>query len=154
MVSLNNPGTIKALKNYGFLKYFKLSRMRQQSELLQFVVHAWDPTDQDFHIRDKLIPISIDDVYFLTGLSRCGAPISLSGSPHGGESVRDYVRQFCRLGTQPSKDEKIIIKDILDFPLRKILFTNAKLASSETLHLANRSYMQYALECLEATLFN
>jgi len=96
----------------------------------------------------------IDDFYFLTGLSRRGAPISLSGSSCGGESVRDYVQEFYRPGTKPSKDRKIIIKDICDLPLRTILFTNAKLAGSVTLHLANRSYMQYALECLEPTLFN
>ena len=35
-----------------------------------------------------------------------------------------------------------------------ILFTIAKLAGSVTLHLTNRSYMQYALECLEPKVFN
>ena len=78
MVALNDPGTVEALKNCGLLKYFRLSGMRQQIELLQFLVHAWDPTDQVFHIRDKVVPITIDDIYFLTGLSRRGAPISLS----------------------------------------------------------------------------
>ena len=62
MVSLNNPGIVQALKNCGFLKYFRLSGMRQKSKLLQFLVHAWDPTDQAFHIRDKVVPIIIDDV--------------------------------------------------------------------------------------------
>ena len=33
MVSVNDLGIVEALKNYGLLKYFKLSRMRQQSEL-------------------------------------------------------------------------------------------------------------------------
>ena len=99
MVALNNPGTFEAVKNYWFLKYFKLSGIRQQIELLQFLVCAWDPTDQTFHIRDKMVPITIDDIYFLIGLSRRGAPISLSGFSHGGESVRDYFRQFCRPAT-------------------------------------------------------
>ena len=30
----------------------------------------------------------------------------------------------------------------------------AKLVGTVTLHVANRSYMQYALECLEPTVFN
>ena len=30
----------------------------------------------------------------------------------------------------------------------------AKLVGTVTLHVANRSYMQYALECLEPTIFN
>ncbi len=154
MVSLNDPGTIEALRNCGLLKYFRLSRMRQQFELLKFLVHAWDPVDQDFHIGDKVVPILIDYVYFLTGLLRCGAPISLSGFSCGGELVRDYIQQFCWTGTHPSKDGKINIRDVSDFPLRMILFTITKLAGSVTLHLANRSYMQYALECLEPTLFN
>lgn len=39
-------------------------------------------------------------------------------------------------------------------PLRTIIFTIVKVAGSVTLHLVNISYMQYALECLEPTVFN
>ena len=42
----------------------------------------------------------------------------------------------------------------MDFPLRTILFMIAKLASTITLHVANGTYMQYALECLEPIVFN
>ena len=48
----------------------------------------------------------------------------------------------------------ISIKDVRDMPLRMFLFTIAKLANNVTLHVANRSCMQYALECLEPTVFN
>jgi len=154
MVALNDPGIVEALRDCGLLKYFMLFRMRQQLELLQFLVHSWDPTDQPFHIGGKVLPILIDDVYFLIVLLRHGAPISLSGFAHGGESVRDNIQRLCRPGTQPSKDGKINIKDIRDLPLRTILFTIAKLKSSLTLHLANISYMLFALECLEPTTFN
>lgn len=68
--------------------------------------------------------------------------------------MRYYIRQFCRRGTQPRKDGKINIRDVGDFPLRKILFTITKLVGIVILHLANRSYMQYALECLEPKVFN
>ena len=149
MVALNDPGTVEALKKCEILKYFKLLGMRQQIELLQFLVHAWNLTNQTFHIRDIMVPIIIDDIYFLTRLLRRGAPISISRFSHGGESVRNYIRQFCRPGTQPSKDGKINIRDVSEFPLRTILFTITKLAGNVTLHLANKSYMQYALECLE-----
>jgi len=91
MVSLNDPGTVEALGNCGLLKYLRLSKMRQQSKLLQFLVHQWDLTDQAFHIRDKVVPIVIDDFYFLISFLRHGAPISLSGATSGGETVRDYV---------------------------------------------------------------
>lgn len=78
-------------------------------DLLQYLVHAWDPIDQVFQIRGKSIPITIEDIYFLTGLSRRGAPLSLSGLARGGESVRDYIHQFFREGSQPSRDGKIDI---------------------------------------------
>ena len=39
-------------------------------------------------------------------------------------------------------------------PLQTILFTITKLVGSVTLHVVNRSYMQYVLECLEPTMFN
>lgn len=42
---LKNQGTVNALKNCGLLKFFCLSNMRQQMELLQSLVHAWDPID-------------------------------------------------------------------------------------------------------------
>ena len=107
-----------------------------------------------FQIRGKSIPLTVVYIYFLTGLSRHGAPLSLSGSAHGGESMREYIRRHCREGSQPSTDGKINIQDVTDWPLRTILFTFARLAGSSALHIANRSYMQYALECLEPKVFN
>lgn len=87
MVSLNDLGTVEAIRdfgmNFGLLKYFRLYGMRQQLELLHFLVHSWDPMDQDFHIGGKVFPILIDDVYFLIGFSRRGAPISLLGFSSG-----------------------------------------------------------------------
>ena len=68
--------------------------------------------------------------------------------------MRDYVRQYCREGSQPSKDGKIIIRDVTDRSLRTILFTFGRMAGSASLHVANRSYMQHALECLQPKVFN
>lgn len=70
MISLHDEGTVNALRNCGLLKFFHLSSMRQQMDLLQYLIHAWDPIDQVFHIRGKDIPIITEDIYFLTGLSR------------------------------------------------------------------------------------
>jgi len=48
MVALNNLSTIEALKNCGLLKYFKLSKMRQQIELLQFLCSCMESDRSDF----------------------------------------------------------------------------------------------------------
>ena len=147
IIAMNDQGTIRALRDCGLLKYFKLLGMRQQIELLEFLVRAWDPTKEAFHTKNQVLSITVEDVYFLTGLSRRGLPISLTGSTVGGETVRDYVMQYCYPGEKPRKYGKINIWDVRDLPLRTILFTIAKLAGTVTLHVANKSYMQYVLEC-------
>ena len=85
-----------------------------------------------------MLSITVEDVYFITGLSRRVLPISLTGSTVGGEIVRDYVMQYCYRGSEPSKDGKINIRDVRDFPLRTILFMIAKISGIVTLHVANR----------------
>ena len=119
----------------------RLSGMRQQIELLEFLVRAWDPAIEAFQIKNKVFPIIVEDVYFLTILLMRGLPISLSGSALRGETMRDYVLQNCYPGVEPRKDGKINIWDVRYFPLRTILFMIAKLAGTVTLHVANRSYM-------------
>ena len=56
MISLNDPGTVRDLRDCGLLKYFWLSRMRQQIKLLEFLVQAWDPAIKDFILRTKWFP--------------------------------------------------------------------------------------------------
>ena len=97
MIALHDPVTVNALRNCGLLKFFRISSMRAQISLLhllQYMLDAWDPVNQVFQIRGKTIPLTIEDMYFLTGLSRRGAPISLSGTARGTNSTRDYICQY------------------------------------------------------------
>ena len=94
MITLNDLGTVRALRDCGLLKYFRLSSMRTQIELLEFLVCSWDPVIEEFHIGDKVVPILVEDIYFLTVISRRGMPISLSVASLGGETVRDYILQY------------------------------------------------------------
>ena len=48
MIALHDPGTVTALRNYGLLKFFHISIMRQQINLLQYFLDAWHPTNQVF----------------------------------------------------------------------------------------------------------
>ena len=91
MIPLNDSSTVRALRDCELLKYFKLSGMRQQVELLEFLVRAWDPAIEAFHIKNQVLTITVEDVYFLIGLSRRGLPISLTGYTVEGETMRDYV---------------------------------------------------------------
>ena len=68
MVALHDPVTVNALRNCGLLKFFRISSIRAQISLLQYILDAWDPVNQVFQIRGKTIPLTIEDMYFLTGL--------------------------------------------------------------------------------------
>ena len=70
MVALHDPVTVNVLQNCGLLKFFRISSMRQQINLLQYLLDAWDPINQVFQIRGKSIPLTTVDIYFLTSLSR------------------------------------------------------------------------------------
>jgi hypothetical protein len=47
-----------------------------------------------------------------------------------------------------------MIKDVRDLALRSILFSITNLAGSTSAHLASKSQMSYALQCVEPRLFN
>ena len=49
-----------------------------------------------FHI----LPIEVEDIYFLTGLSMRGSPVVLSGVQGGEGSLDDIIDQHCSLGIE------------------------------------------------------
>jgi hypothetical protein len=69
-MALNDPGTVNALRQCGLLKFFKIQGMRSQLRLLEYLVHPWDVNQQVFHVGVHVLSLDIEDIYFLTGLSR------------------------------------------------------------------------------------
>ena len=48
MILLDDPGMVTTLRNCGLLKFFHISSMRQQINLLQYFLDALDHTNQVF----------------------------------------------------------------------------------------------------------
>jgi hypothetical protein len=44
--------------------------MRAQVHLLEFLVKMWEPDEQVFKVGVHDLALEIEDIYFLTGLSR------------------------------------------------------------------------------------
>jgi hypothetical protein len=40
--------------------------------LLEYLFHMWDINEKAFHVRVHTLTLEIDEIYFLTGLSRRG----------------------------------------------------------------------------------
>lgn len=93
------------------------------------------------------IHIEVEDIYFITGLSRRGDPIELHGKPLGGLTVDDYVHVYCVEGSQ-KVGTQIAIKDLSELHMKILLFTISKVAGSTSLHQALRTQMSIVVEFL------
>jgi hypothetical protein len=153
LAALWSPRTRPALRACGLLKFFKLQKMKREILLLEHIIGLWDVTEQGFCIGTQLLTIELEDVYFLTGLSKRGVPISFTGQRALPEQVNVYLVRHCVPGAR-LVGGRIPIKDIRDLPLRSILFTITSVTESTSAHLASRSQVAYGVQCLEPTLFN
>ena len=100
-----------------------------------------------------ILPIEIEDIYFLTGLSMRRILVALSRARGGDTSLDDIIDQHCALGTKPQYG-KLRIQSIVYIPLRIVVYTIGKVARTRSTHLTTRSHMMYALQCMEPTVFN
>ena len=101
----------------------------------------------------QLITIKLEDVYFITGLSKRGSPIVLTGQWVLPTPVDEYLASHCVLGAR-LVGGRIAIKDIRDLSLRSILFSIMSIEGSTSAHLVSISQVAYGLQCLEPTMFN
>ena len=100
-----------------------------------------------------MLTIEVEDIYFLTGLSRWGSLISLTGS-HGGDVTTQELINCHRIPGTRMYRKKIPIKEVVDDPLRTVLFTMHRLVGSQGAHQDSRAHMIYAIEAMAPTIFN
>ena len=111
-VIINAP-VIQALRTCGLLKLFYTSPMRENVRLLEFMVNYWDHDMGTFNLQGETLELTMEDIYFIIGLSQRGAPVNLEGTGRGRDplSVQNYVDMFYTPGTQ-NKGSSVIIADI------------------------------------------
>jgi hypothetical protein len=144
----NHPTTLAALRDCGLLKYFHIPGMRAQVRLLEHLVWMWDPDQQVFNVGVHTLTIDNEDIYFLTGISRRGSYVSLTGSRRGCLKMSEYCREYCVPEAERQKG-KVAIWGVMDITLHTVLFTIARMVESVALHMALQSYLQYSIECVE-----
>ena len=75
----NDACIVNSLHGYGLLKLFNVPSMRSQLRLLEYILRMWNPKQQYFEVGAHILTVEVEEIYFLTCLSRRGAPISLIG---------------------------------------------------------------------------
>jgi hypothetical protein len=144
IAAIRSPRTRAALRSYGLPKFFKLQKMKSEVLLLEHIIGLWDINEQGFRIGMQLLTIELEDVYFLTGLSKRGVPIAFTGQRALPEQVDVYLARHCVPGVR-LVGGRIPIKDIGDLSLRSILFAITSATSSTSAHLASRSQVAYGV---------
>src|SRR5713101_3437888 len=121
--------------------------MRANVRILEFLVHYWDHDLGMFNIQGETLELTIQDLYFITGLSQRGAPVNLEGTGRGGDplSVQNYIDVFCAPGTQ-KRGSYVPIAHIHDFTLQVLTSTIVSIAGSYSLHLATRNQMRLVVD--------
>ena len=121
--------------------------MVSHERLLEHILRMWNPEQQYFEVGAHILIVEVEDIYFLTGLSRWGAPISLIGSHGGGITTKELIHRHCIPGTRTS-GKKIPIKVVMDGPLQTILFTMQRVVGSQGVHQASIAHMFYAIKAM------
>ena len=60
----------QALRACGLYKFWCLGGLRTKPRLLQMLVDYWDPNSESFQRDGMSLTIEVEDIYFITGLSR------------------------------------------------------------------------------------
>ena len=123
--------------------------------LLDFIINYWDHDLGMFDLQGETLEITTEDMYFITGLSRQGAPVNLEGTSRGSDplSVKNYIDVFCTPGTQ-KRGSCVPIIHIRDFTLQVLENTIVRISGSSSLHLATWNQMRLAVDFMHGDLYD
>ena len=100
--ALRDAPMVNALRQSGLLKLFCTSPMRSNVRLLEFLINYWDHDLGAFDLQCDILEITLEDIYFISGLSQQGALVKLEGTSRGDDllSVQNYIDTYSESGTQ------------------------------------------------------
>ena len=133
---MDHLDTVDTLRQCGLLKYFRISSMRSETSLLQLPIGYWDPNRLLFMVDDKPLPLELEDIYFLIGLSRWGREANLCGGGRGkvALTIQEYISIYCEEGTQKVASQ-IPIARIRGIGLRSVAYCLVRMSGTATQHV-------------------
>ena len=119
------------------------------------LVDYWDRDSECFLIDGMSLTIEVEDIYFITGLSRRGEMVNLRarGGPGHGLTIDEYIVVYCFPDTKKVGSE-IPTNSIQVLGLKAILLALGRIARLASLHQASRPLMFYAVECMIPTVYD
>ena len=122
---------------------------------LEFLINYWYHDLGASDLQGEILEITLEDIYFISDLSRRGAPVNLEGIGRGGDllSVQNYIDTYSAPSTQKN-GTFIPIVHIRSFPLQVLVSTIVRVAVSSSVHLVTWNQMRIAVECLQGALYD
>jgi hypothetical protein len=118
------------------------------------LVNFWDPDTEAFNIDGKPLRIEVEDIYFITGLSRRGEVVNLKAwGDGGGMNIEDYISTHCVAGTE-KVGSQLPIRVIENLSLKIIVLVLTWIMGLASLHQESRPLMFYTVECLRPTVYD
>ena len=119
------------------------------------LVDYWDPDSESFRIDGMSLTIEVEDIYFITGLSRRGEVVNLRsrGGPGSGLTIVEYIAVYCYPYTE-KVGSRVSTNAIQVLGLKAILLTLGRIAGLASLHQASWPLMFYAVECMRPTIYD
>ena len=100
------------------------------------------------------LTIEVEDIYFITGLSRRGEVVNLhSHEPGGGLTINEYIFVYCFLDTK-KVGSHIPTNSIQVLGLKAILLTLGRIVGIASLHQASWPLMFYAVVCMRPIVYD
>jgi hypothetical protein len=128
--------------------------MRAHVRLLDMLVGYWEPKSESFNLDGQALRIEVEDIYFLTGLSRRGEVVNLKSRGAGsGMKIEEYIDTHCVVGT-PKVGSQVPIQAINNLSLNIIVLVLTRITGSASLHQASRSLMFYEVQCTRPIVYD
>jgi hypothetical protein len=127
--------------------------MRAQPRLLNALVDYWHPDAEAFMLEGKSLVPMTEDIYFFTDLSRRGEPVNFWTFPSGPHNIAELIGQYCEVDTDRSSSQ-VPISKITYLSLQEIVLLIGRITGYVALHQASRAQMNYAVQCLNAQIFD
>jgi hypothetical protein len=133
-----DPAVMATLTQCGLVKFFLCPFMHAQPRLLNALVEYWHPDAEAFMIEGQSLTPTVEDIYFLTGLSRRGETVDLHTFRTGERKVSELIVEYCVAGTN-TRTSWIPVNSIINITLQTILSLIGRITGSTAHHQATRA---------------
>jgi hypothetical protein len=119
----------------------------------EMLVGYWDPDSESFILNGKPLRIEVEEIYFLTYLSRRGEVVNLKSCKAGsGMKIKEYIDAHY-VAVTPKVGSQIPILAINNLSLKIIVLVLTRIIGLASLHQASRPLMFYAVQCARPTVY-